>query len=298
MAFCQSCIPLRLTLLRKPTSNPLSFANNTFSRSSVKFRHASATIKRHQSTSVHIENNTASTVKPGKTKKRWRRVAGVIAAGGLIYVADREFNAAALTRTTRCAFYACVYSIARIWRRCILTFIYIRCLILADFKLNFAPGKDQEKIDALHERVAKRLNHVCVANGGKRSVDLAARLYNRALFSSGLFIKLGQSIGIQAAILPKPYREAFATIFDAAPVVPYAEVEKVFKQEFNGKTPLDLFETFDEKPIASASIAQVHRANLRVKDPKTGKEELREVAVKVQKPAIATQIEYDMAAYQ
>lgn len=114
----------------------------------------------------------------------------------------------------------------------------------------------------------------------------------------GLFIKLGQSIGIQATILPKPYREAFSTIFDAAPQIPYEDVEKVFKAEFGGKLPLDIFESFDKTPIASASIAQVHRARLRLPsiDGKPG--EAREVAVKVQKPAIKKQLNLDLWSYQ
>lgn len=147
-------------------------------------------------------------------------------------------------------------------------------LILGDFKLNFSEKSTAEEIEALHSRVAARLNYVCTKN-------------------AGLFIKLGQSIGIQATILPKAYREAFANIFDAAPRVTYPEVETVFKQEFGGKKPRDLFEEFDEIPIASASIAQVHRAKLRMEDGS-----LREVAVKVQKPAIRKQLELDMWSYQ
>ena len=120
---------------------------------------------------------------------------------------------------------------------------------------------------------------------------------NLAYAIVGLFIKLGQSIGIQAAVMPKPYVDAFANIFDAAPPVPYAEVEKVFKEEFGGRLPLDIFESFDETPIASASIAQVHRARFRIHND-DGTSSLREVAVKVQRPAIAKQIALDMWSYQ
>lgn len=114
----------------------------------------------------------------------------------------------------------------------------------------------------------------------------------------GLFIKLGQSIGIQATILPKPYRDAFSTIFDAAPQVPYEEVEKVFREEFGGRKPLDIFESFDKVPIASASIAQVHRARYRLPGVEGRPGEIREVAVKVQKPAISKQLKYDLWSYQ
>lgn len=193
-----------------------------------------------------------------KARRRLQRLGFLVAFGGIVYLADREFNAAALTRTFRCGFYA--------------------ALILADFKWNFAPGKSQEEIDALHERVAKRLQYVCTENGG-------------------LFIKLGQSIGIQATVLPKAYREAFASIFDAAPHVPYSEVAKVFRQEFGGKTPHEIFEQFDEVPIASASIAQVHRARLRIKGKDGQPDEVKEVAVKVQKPAITKQLFWDLYSY-
>lgn len=51
----------------------------------------------------------------------------------------------------------------------------------ADFKLNFNPDDQPEKIDALHERVAKRIHHLCVTNGG-------------------LYIKLAQSLAIQGEL--------------------------------------------------------------------------------------------------
>ena len=142
----------------------------------------------------------------------------------------------------------------------------------------------------------------CVSQTGVRLISThSCHPWNLLIFpvnTLGLFIKLGQSIGIQAAVMPKPYRDAFSTIFDAAPQVPYTEVEKVFMQEFNGKRPLEIFETFDKMPIASASIAQVHRATLKI--PQTGSDspEFRQVAVKVQKPAIKKQLDLDLWSYR
>lgn len=99
--------------------------------------------------------------------------------------------------------------------------------------------------------------------------------------------------GLQAALLPKPYREAFSHVFDNAPSVPYEEVQKVFRADL-GIDPMDVFEEFSHEPLASASIAQVHRAVLK---PEAGNPD-QVVAVKVQKPAIAKQMEWDLFSYQ
>lgn len=134
-------------------------------------------------------------------------------------------------------------------------------MIAADYKLNFDPSKS-EHLAALHERVAARMGHVVNAN-------------------AGLYIKLGQSLAMQATLLPAPYRRALASVFDDAPSVDYSMVQKVFEKEF-GKRIEDVFDEFGERPVASASIAQVHKAKLNG----------RGVAVKVQKPAIQTQMNW------
>ncbi|KAJ1922881.1 hypothetical protein IWQ60_006242, partial [Tieghemiomyces parasiticus] len=66
-------------------------------------------------------------------------------------------------------------------------------------------------------------------------------------------------------------------------------VVRIFECEF-GRRPEDLFAEFEVEPVASASIAQVHRARLRSADGCGAC-----VAVKVQKPAIATQMDWDLA---
>ena len=88
--------------------------------------------------------------------------------------------------------------------------------------------------------------------------------------------------------MPNPYREAFGHVFDRAPSVPYSQVVDVFKADLD-MTPDDLFTTFSREPLASASIAQVHKATLK---------EGYEVAVKVQKPAIQKQMEWDLFSYR
>ncbi|KAL8293621.1 hypothetical protein RQP46_000322 [Phenoliferia psychrophenolica] len=152
---------------------------------------------------------------------------------------------------------------------------YYGILMMVDFKLNFDP----QNADAIHERAAERIYTFCSKNGS-------------------LYIKLAQSIAIQAAVLPVPYRRAFANIFDGAPVVSYDEVVKVFRAEF-GVDPDQAFDFFEKVPIASASIAQVHRARLKRKEgePAWGDDE-GWVAVKVRKPSVPIQIEWDLFAYR
>ncbi|TPX62784.1 hypothetical protein SpCBS45565_g06924 [Spizellomyces sp. 'palustris'] len=145
--------------------------------------------------------------------------------------------------------------------------LYNGFVITADYKLNFVPG-NAERIAALHERVAKRILNVCKENGG-------------------LYIKFGQQIA-SVPVLPHEYAKTFRVLFDDAPAVPYAAVEKIFMQEFDGRRPSDVFETFSRTAVASASIAQVHRATLK---------DGRVVAVKVQKPQIERQVGWDLWTY-
>ncbi|KAG0332537.1 hypothetical protein BG004_001205 [Podila humilis] len=76
-------------------------------------------------------------------------------------------------------------------------------------------------------------------------------------------------------------------LYDDASSVDYAAVEKIIRKEL-GKEVHDVFATFSKIPVAAASIAQVHKATLL---------DGTAVAVKVQKPEIQVQIEWDLIAY-
>lgn len=90
------------------------------------------------------------------------------------------------------------------------------------------------------------------------------------------FIKIGQIISTRPDLLPQDYIDELSKLQDHVPPFPFADIKRIFKEEF-GEEIDAIFETIDEIPLASASIAQVHRART-----KSGEE----VIVKVQRPDI------------
>ena len=98
------------------------------------------------------------------------------------------------------------------------------------------------------------------------------------------YIKLGQFIGSSPSLFPAEYVEAFQDCFDRTPSQDFALIQRVIEQELD--RPLDsVFSSIDEKPLASASIAQVHAATL-----KSGEH----VVIKVQKPGVEATIDVDL----
>jgi ubiquinone biosynthesis protein len=98
------------------------------------------------------------------------------------------------------------------------------------------------------------------------------------------YVKVGQFLSGRADLLPPAYIEELIKLLDAAPPVPFEAVHEVVEQEL-GAPISELFLSFEELPIASASIGQVHRATLF---------DGRAVVVKVQRPAIEEQVEADL----
>src|SRR5690625_1175441 len=88
------------------------------------------------------------------------------------------------------------------------------------------------------------------------------------------FIKIGQILSTRPDLLPSDYIEELAKLQDQAPPFPFEEIERTFEEEFDRKIETD-FQWIDKEPLASASIAQVHRARTL---------EGREVIIKVQRP--------------
>src|SRR5262245_21466649 len=115
----------------------------------------------------------------------------------------------------------------------------------------------------------------------RRSAEGAYRLATRL---EGLPIKVCQFLGSRADILPAEYVEVLSALQDRVPPRPFAQLRPYVEGELG--SPLgDVFTEFDPVPLASASLAQVHRARLR---------DGREVAVKIQYPEIADLVAIDL----
>ncbi|RAL12223.1 ABC1 kinase family protein [Aspergillus homomorphus CBS 101889] len=195
-----------------------------------------------------------------RTRKWLRRIVYLSLTTGAIYIIDNQFYAAALTRTAR------TFSLGLI--------------VALDYKINFRPNPPlASSIAAVHKRNAERLSDLLRHNGG-------------------LYLKIGQAIAMQSAILPPEFQKMFARMFDDAPQNDWKEVEKVIREDF-GRSAEDVFGvSFTGEPgkgvmertaRASASVAQVHWARLA---------DGREVAIKIQKREIGKQIKWDLWAFK
>ncbi|KAI9882769.1 MAG: hypothetical protein M1823_005481 [Watsoniomyces obsoletus] len=193
--------------------------------------------------------------------RRWtRRLLYLVAGIGGGYLFDRFLLASSIVRSLR------TFSLG--------------IIVAADYKINF---REQpllaDSIPAVHARNAERLFDLLRTNGG-------------------LYLKIGQAIAMQSAILPPEFQKMFAKMFDDAPQNDWKDVQRVIEEDF-GKSVEEVFGvSFDgdsSKGVmertarASASVAQVHWARLQ---------DGREVAIKVQKREIALQVGWDLWAFK
>jgi len=123
----------------------------------------------------------------------------------------------------------------------------------------------------------------------KRHIEAAEQILTTLGTMKGAAMKVGQVMSfLDVGLVPEEYREEFqhklAALRDAAPTVTFKDMRKVIEEEL-GERLKDVFEDFDEEPIAAASIGQVYRATLT---------DGRRVAVKVQYPGVAAAVRADM----
>ncbi len=99
-----------------------------------------------------------------------------------------------------------------------------------------------------------------------------------------IFIKFGQMLSTRKDLLPEEIAEELVLLQDNVPPFPGAQARAIIEKAY-GRSVTDIFKHFDEQPLASASVAQVHAATLN-----NGKE----VVVKVLRPDILPVIRRDI----
>lgn len=145
--------------------------------------------------------------------------------------------------------------------------------VLAGYRIHRAraehlePTAAQAALDALHESSARRIYDLCVELGGG-------------------VLKLGQFLSCRVDLLPTAYVQTLGALCDRVPAEPLEVVIALIEEEF-GRPLAEVFPVFDAAPLAAASLAQVHAAELP---------DGTRVAVKVQRPGIAEIVEIDVSA--
>lgn len=114
--------------------------------------------------------------------------------------------------------------------------------------------------------------------------DNAKDIYNSLSELKGSALKVAQMLSMDKNLLPTAYQQKFAMAQYSAPPLSYPLVVKTFQQYF-GKGPEQLFETFSRKAMNAASMGQVHLATA----------EGRKLAVKIQYPGVADSVKSDLA---
>eukprot|EP01133_Synstelium_polycarpum_P002534 gene2534-2903_t len=209
--------------------------------------------------------NTLSTpldsLPPNKNNKEKRRIlpsyvtpAVFVALGSLSYLYWDQISDSSIARNIRVIVTGIKVTLYYKW--------YLRNVERVDKE--FA-----EKIKIANKLAAEAMVDLCVKN-------------------KGIFIKVAQILASLDHLLPVEYTSALSVFQDHAPYEPFSEVVKLFKIE-TGKHPDEIYQDFEREPIASASLAQVHRAKMTMEDGT-----VREVAVKVQYPNLTDRFEQDI----
>lgn len=131
----------------------------------------------------------------------------------------------------------------------------------------------------------------------KRLQKAAISYRSLAIQMGGVLIKVGQFLSSRVDILPPEFTRELTGLQDEVPAEKYLKIRQVIEAEFE-KPLSDIFMSFDQQPLAAASLGQVHIAKLR----SSAKEQIengpgcRDVVVKILRPNIEQVIETDLAA--
>ncbi|HLD79676.1 MAG TPA: AarF/UbiB family protein [Candidatus Nanoarchaeia archaeon] len=127
----------------------------------------------------------------------------------------------------------------------------------------------------------KRLKPTLPLSNKQRQAVRLRRAFERL---GPTFVKFGQLLSLRPDLVPKEYSEEFEKLQDHVPPFSYSQAKRIVEEDL--KKPIEkIFKSFDKKPLASASVSQVHKAIL-----KSGKK----VVVKVQRPNLREIIDTDL----
>ena len=132
-----------------------------------------------------------------------------------------------------------------------------------------------------------------------RILDAARRYRHLAVEMGGVLIKVGQFLSARVVMLPAEETEELSGLQDQVPEENFESIRELAEEELR-QTLEESFEEFEEIPLASASLGQVHRAVLRSEDALEveGSEAITEVVVKVQRPDNEAIIDVDLSAFR
>ena len=136
--------------------------------------------------------------------------------------------------------------------------------------------------EALPAPLVAGLNWVC--RSPQAAVSRGERLRAALVELGPTYVKLGQVLSTRPGLIPPDICSDLETLQDRVPPVSNEEAARMIADDL-GQAPAELFGSFDEAPVASASISQVHRATLK---------DGTAVAVKIQRPGIAAVIDADI----
>ena len=122
----------------------------------------------------------------------------------------------------------------------------------------------------------------------RRGASRGARLRLALQELGPIFVKFGQAVSTRRDLLPPDIADELAMLQDRVPPFPGSTARALIEQAY-GRPLAEVFESFDETPLAAASIAQVHAARLPGG---------QEVVVKVLRPGMRAMIERDLEVLQ
>jgi predicted unusual protein kinase regulating ubiquinone biosynthesis (AarF/ABC1/UbiB family) len=130
----------------------------------------------------------------------------------------------------------------------------------------------------------------------QRLRQIAASFRTMAVQMGGVMIKVGQFLSSRLDVLPREITDELAGLQDEVRAETFEDIRAALESEFGARLE-EKYVSFDPNPLASASIGQVHRAQMRApagEDPTQN--DLIDVVVKVQRPNIEAIVEVDLSA--